>query len=311
MTTAIEYALIAGASYISNRPEINQILAPDVWLENIDRRTTTESGFEATYFVGVNNEVVISFAGTDFSEGIPGALFTGDFWQGNIPLITGTSVNGADQLVDAVEYYLQVKASVPAGTTITLTGHSLGGALAALVGVFFGEAAFTFDQVPAAATALSGPTNLLYNALLLRGHTATELAGLNNYIQLQQANSGIPNEGLVTNLNVQGEVAGLIPLASRIGNNADIAQQNNLLLPQSDLHSIALLTAFLQSMPNAPAFKTLNDVTFKLPDLLKMIFDKNLFASDPLNKDAPVENFLERLVKHQATNQRGQHRISF
>jgi hypothetical protein len=169
MTTAIEYALMAGASYISNRAEINRIPAPDVWLEAINKRTSgNPSGFEDTYFVGVNNEIVISIAGTDFSKGIPGALFTGDFWQGNIPLITGASVNGADQLVDAVEYYLQVKASVPAGTTISLTGHSLGGALAALVGVFFGETAFTFDQVPAAATATSGPANLLYNALLAK-----------------------------------------------------------------------------------------------------------------------------------------------
>ena len=60
-------------------------------------------------------------------------------------------------MVDAVEYYLQVKASVPAGTTISLTGHSLGGALASLVGVFFGVPATTFDQVPAYATALAGP----------------------------------------------------------------------------------------------------------------------------------------------------------
>jgi len=266
MTTAIEYALMAGASYISNRDLKNQIPIPENW-NRVSYAQPKPSGFEAASFgngttLATSTEIVISFAGTDFSQGIPGALFTGDFWSGNIPLITG-NVNGAAQLVDAVEYYLQVKASAPAGTTITLTGHSLGGALAALVGVFFGETAFTFDQVPAAATALSGPTNLLYNALLLRGHTATELTGLNNYIQLQQANSGIPNEGLVTNLNVQGEVAGLIPLASRIGNNADIAQQNNMLLPQSDLHSIALLTAFLQSMPNAPAFKTLNDATSK------------------------------------------------
>ena len=68
MTTEIEYALMAGASYISNRPLVNRIPAPDIWLENIQARTTKDSGFEATYFVGVNNELVISFAGTDFSS---------------------------------------------------------------------------------------------------------------------------------------------------------------------------------------------------------------------------------------------------
>ncbi|MDP2199868.1 MAG: hypothetical protein Q8K01_14890, partial [Sulfurimicrobium sp.] len=301
MTTAIEYALMAGASYISNRDLKNQIPVPESW-NRVSYVQPKPSGFEAAAFgngttLATSTNVVISFAGTDFSKGIPAAFFTSDFWSGNIPLITG---NGGAQLMDALEYYLQVKASVPAGTTISLTGHSLGGALAALVGVFFGETAFTFDQVPAAATAMQTSAILLRDALLLRGHTATELAGLNNYIQLQQTNGGIPNEGLVTNFNVQGEVAGLIPLASRIGSEASIPNTSPG-VSASDLHSIALLNVFLQSNQTAPSFKTLSDATVKLPDLLKMIFDPNLFYNDPLNRqpNAP-ENLLERLVKHEA-----------
>ncbi|MDH2916042.1 MAG: hypothetical protein PXX77_04105, partial [Gallionella sp.] len=298
MTTAIEYALMAGASYISNRPDINRIPAPDVWLEAISERSLNNpSGFEATYFVGVNNEVVISFAGTDFNSVISLCPPLGhDFFNGNIPLSSGVSINGADQLVDAVDYYLTVKAVNPKAN-ITITGHSLGGALAALVGTFFGETAYTFDQVPAAPTATSGSANLLYNALLTRGHTVEELAALKTYID----NGATPNDALVTNINVQNEIAGFIP-ASRIGNSVDITQQNNMLPvdAQSELHSMALLTTFLQSNQNAAPNKALNDATVKLPDLLKMIFDKKLFASDPLNKDAPVENFLERLVKHQS-----------
>ena len=75
---------------------------------------TGASGFESVSFQNIANpnEIVISFAGTDFSDGLE-SLLEYDFWNGNIPLITGTSINGADQLVDAVEYYLQIKASVP------------------------------------------------------------------------------------------------------------------------------------------------------------------------------------------------------
>jgi RTX calcium-binding nonapeptide repeat (4 copies) len=69
---------------------------------------------------------------------------------------------------------------------------------------------------------------------------------------------------------------------------------------------MALLTAFLQSgdTPSSTATDhTLGQVTFKLPDLLKMIFDNKLFYHDPLDlkANAPV-NFLENLVRHQADN---------
>ena len=299
MATAIEYALMAGVSYRSNRDTKNRFPIPSGWNEipGSYRNLSGSSGFEAASFTN-GGEIVISFAGTDFSKGM-WSIFGSDFWNGNIPLITGASINGADQLVDAVEYYLEVKATAPANATITLTGHSLGGALASLVGVFFGETAFTFDQVPAAATAAAGPANLLYNALLARGHSAAELAGLNNYIQQQQISGGIPNAGLVTNYNIQGEVAGYVPGASRIGNDATIdCEQSGV--SASELHSVALLTTFLQSNQTADSNRALSDVTYKLTDLLKMVFDENLFARTTNPTNTTEENLLERLVKHEA-----------
>jgi VCBS repeat-containing protein len=311
MTTTIDYALMAGVSYRSNRDPNNRFPIPSGWSEVAGSYRNLPSGFEAAAFTN-GSEVVISFAGTDFSKGIPGALFTGDFWQGNIPLITGQSVNGADQLVDAVEYYLQVKNDpANAGKTISLTGHSLGGALASLVGVFFGVPATTFDQVPAYATALAGPAFRLREALIARGHTPTELAGLYSYMQQQQTDGGIlglpnvPNQNLVTNLYVNGEVTRFIP-AFNIGTGAGISNNSSGVLSgvsSSDLHSQALLTTMLQSgdtSTSTASNHTLGQVTFKLTDLLKMIFDDKLFYHDPLSltANAPV-NFLERIVRHQ------------
>ena len=297
MTTLIDYALMAGASYISNRAEINRFPAPDVWLENIDGRTSgNPSGFEATYFVGVNNEIVISYAGTDFSQ--PGS----DFRYGNIPLAMGIV---SDQLVEAAKYYLKIRKDNPTAT-ITLTGHSLGGGIAALISVFFGETAFTFDQAPFAETAKFGAT-ILRDSLLSKGYTIDDLGGLNHYIQLQQANvtmfTPIPNEGLVTNINTQGEIVSLGSFI-RIGTDTSVPN-SHAGVSAVDLHSQGLLTAFLQSQQNVPydannQSKSLNQVTFKLPDLLKMIFDPKLFAYPVDTNNTNNPNLLELIVKHQA-----------
>lgn len=101
MTTTIDYALMAGASYISNRPDKNQFPAPSGWNERIDKRRVFPSDFEATYFVNGSN-IVISYAGTDFS------LPLTDFTAANIPLAAGFM---SDQLKQAAVYYLQIKAA--------------------------------------------------------------------------------------------------------------------------------------------------------------------------------------------------------
>ncbi|MDD5613038.1 MAG: DUF2974 domain-containing protein, partial [Gallionella sp.] len=137
MATAIEYALMAGASYISTRSDSNKFPAPQGWIENVElRKNDPVSGFEATYFTN-GSEYVISFAGT-YDQSAADLNADANLGAGTI----------SDQLIQAAEYYLQVKASAPVGANITLTGHSLGGGLASLVAVFFGESATTFDQAP-------------------------------------------------------------------------------------------------------------------------------------------------------------------
>lgn len=183
MTTTIDYALMAGASYISNRREVNQFPAPDDWLELVDERKIEPSGFEATYFTN-GTEIVISFAGT-------GAGW-GDWINGNTPLAIGVL---GTQLKEAADYYLQIKAANP-NATITLTGHSLGGGLAALIAVMFDETAVTFDQAPFNKAAMffnsqpnpiTGEVTTSAVAIALRdylaGHaTTSQLSKLDAYI---------------------------------------------------------------------------------------------------------------------------------
>ena len=313
MVTTIEYALMAGASYVSTRADVNKFPAPQGWVGVKHDNPPNGSGFEAISFIptgtvlgtstspGTATEIVISFAGT-YDIDINGDQAT------NLGLGLGI---GSPQLIQAAAYYLQVRKDNP-DATITLTGHSLGGGLAALVGVFFGVGAQTFDQAPFALTARGGALDLLtqlsdkIDANGVRLYSNAELAPLYSYYAEQNASfnlvTPIPNEGLVSNINVSGEIVSLGSIL-RIGSDVNI-EQGSMNVSGTNLHSQALLAAMLQSgdTPTSTAANhTLGQVTFKLTDLLAMIFDLNLYFNDPLAIVGDVkENFLERLVKHQA-----------
>ncbi len=293
MTTTVDYALMAGHAYRSTRDLINWFPAPQGWTPFFpvpDPSTATafpvSMGFEAVAFLS-GNEVVISYAGT-------ATLID---WDANLALANGVL---QAQLVQAAEYYLAIKAAVP-NATITLTGHSLGGGLAALIGVFFGETAKTFDQAPFASAALS-VAPALKAALLAKGFTPAQLAVLSGYIELRDSlgafSSVIPNANLVTNTRINGEVLGATYLfKNTIGTLVADISNTSPGVSGIELHSQALLTAFLQSKETASAGKALNEITVKLPDLLKMIFDSKLFSNDPATDK---RNFLENLVRHES-----------
>ncbi len=307
MPTNIEYALMAGASYISTRWEINQFPVPDGWLESIEDRQTKPSGFEATYFTK-GAEIVISYSGTDPENWNP--LTTPDGMT-NSNLSAG---KWADQLMQAAEYYLNIRATHSG--PITLTGHSLGGGLAALVGVFFGVRATTFDQAPFAASAqLQHPDgNWRSNAEDLLARLSTKydpetLAGLTEYVRLLNVDifsSVIPRAELVNTIRVKGEfLDGGFLGSDPIGNSADLLTHG----PGGNgeqLHSQALLSAFLQSDATAPAVgqqkQSLSEVSKKLTDLLTMIFDKSLYDRGTGRSNSTDVNFLEHLVRHEAGN---------
>lgn len=134
----IEYALMAGSAYFSTRGDINRIPLPGSWqplnpaagLDHIISGT----GFEARAFQQ-GDEIVIAFAGT---------VELIDWLSGNAPLVAGVY---SPQLSQAAAYYQEIKAANP-NANISFTGHSLGGGLAALMGVLFNRGAITFDAAP-------------------------------------------------------------------------------------------------------------------------------------------------------------------
>ena len=303
MITDLEYALMAGRAYQTNRNAINWLSAPTGWAEffhvpNSPLFTPSSSGFEAVSFsrgTGANKEIVISFAGTD-------GLFTVDNFT-NFGLATGF---GAAQLNDAAAYYLKVRHDNP-DATITFTGHSLGGGLAALMGVFFGQRAVTFDQAPFAKSAELSALHPdvaanLKTYLLGQSYSVGDLTGLTNFIQERQAIGGIPNSTFIKTFRVAGEfTSSTVPFStfSAIGTASPLTHgPANWFGSSFDLHAQSLLTTFIQN-------DQFRQVTSKLTDLLAMIFDSNLYYHDPNNIANPERNFLENLVRHQNGNAPG------
>jgi hypothetical protein len=224
MTTSIEYALLAGASYFDTRSADNRIPVPMEWTVASRFPSDPSSGFEASAFQR-GTEIVISFAGTYDKD------FSGDMLA-NAGLATGL---GSDQLLQAAQYYLDVKRQNP-GATITLTGHSLGGGLAALIGVFFGVQANTFDQAPFEQTALFGAPKLLADLAGIRDasgnpiYSVGQLAPLTSYIDQKAAfgvsSTFIPNSGLVSTIRVDGEFTSSLGVGTfnLVGTPADVIE---------------------------------------------------------------------------------------
>ena len=306
MISNVDYALMAGRAYQTTRDPsgINWFPIPQGWSPffHVPDSTTPSfsatSGFEAISFQNGNN-IVISYAGTD-----PDNLLGPDI-AANIGLATGA---GSVQLVQAVDYYLQVKALNPTAT-ITFTGHSLGGGLAALMGVFFNQSAVTFDQAPFANSATTAMRDQLIADLLA-------LKDANNQpLYTQQQLTGLAPEfmspvfdpasrtGNVSTYRVDGEFTSIFPIGTLFNpiGTPTLLQHGPTDVAGTDLHSQALLTAFLQSNQSAASGtnpqQTLSQATTKLTSLLRLMFDNNLYAFPTSKAD---KNFIENLVRHEA-----------
>lgn len=281
----IDCALMAGMAYRSTRADINRFPLPDGWAEIPLSHLTFPGGFEAVSFTN-GSEIVISYAGTG-----PGL----SDWDANIGLALGF---GSEQLRQAALYYLEVKETNP-GAMISFTGHSLGGGLAALMGVFFDRPAVTFDQAPFGASHTIAIRDDLIAYLNANGYSNATLNTLAPELLVYDPIAADTNPALnrldnLTSYYVKGDVLHELPVSPPfypLGFQTEIAQ-NSVDVGSISLHSQALLSAFLLN----DAFRA---ITFKLPELLKMVFDEALYArkTTPDNTDFP--NLLEHLIRHE------------
>lgn len=283
--STVDYALMAGHAYVSSRNTANTIPVTGEWREfgHVSAGVGvagmggftggSSAGFEAVSF-SRGNEIVISFAGTN----------EGQDWLTNASLGVGSGMAG-DQLRQAALYYAEVKAANP-DATISFTGHSLGGGLASVMAVLFNEKAETFDAAPFASSASASMQADLRGYLADHGFaTGAAVNNLNGFTTLAA------REGNVHGTYVKGEALELIPLVSRIGTQTVLDHGAPDLMGAVNLHSQALLVAFLQN----PEFQA---VTNKIPDAVRMASDANLFGGGAALNN-PVAGFLEHLVRHQ------------
>ena len=90
------------------------------------------------------------FRGTD---GVGG--FAGFDGVANVALNLGNASSQGQQAAKVYAEVLKTYGIDPQGSNISFTGHSLGGGLASIMGVWFNRPAIVFDPAPFAATAQS------------------------------------------------------------------------------------------------------------------------------------------------------------
>ncbi len=213
-------AVLAASAYREGVREENRI-APIAGAVQLDGAlgyvSDPASGFEASAFT-YHGRIVIAFAGTNPDQD-PDLVTNG---------LLALGFGSARQLALAAEFYQRIKQTY-GGDTVTFTGHSLGGGLAALMGVFFNKPAVTFDPAPFRLTATQTTAQTLRNYLYSPQSTGvfpsreafavdTDLAGFTNSEELL-ANA---NPALYASVAAIAPVAGLLTYPTNLRGEAGI-----------------------------------------------------------------------------------------
>ena len=224
----------------------------------------------------LKTKLVISFTGTnDFVDKLN--------WTIGLPI-------PAPQLFQAIDFYFAAKAAHPGATNITFTGHSLGGGLAALMAVYFNKHATVFDEAPFQLTAVNPIITAEIVAYMLRMGYSDD-AFLIDYAQ-SPISTPLIREVNVSHHYLEGEILDY----PRYSFDTLVGYEREIDMGSSNatgvqLHSMALMTAIESSEAFYNAVK-------KLPDLVSMLADDNLFGAGALNDDNK-QDLLRKVLRHE------------
>lgn len=277
MITLNEYAQFASIVYAKTQP--NKLPIPTGWVEERPWQADTLLGFSSGVYKR-GNEIVISYTGTNGE--FEGAL---DHLVANGPAGLGTF---SPQVMAAINLYLDVRDANP-GASISFTGHSLGGGLAALMAVYFDKEAVTFAPAPFKASTGNLVTMGLYlAAMAAQGKSDSDF---NDYVA-NISTLYTPREAKVAAHTVVGEV--LIDVFGRLGTIVDPARDYPYDAGNSvssiGLHSMLLHAAVIRS-------EDYRQAVVELDSVLPSINDEILYASKAQFLNTP--DFMHRLMQQE------------
>jgi hypothetical protein len=270
MPTDFDYAWMATAAYNLNRNFDNKVKAPSEWKElNGLPNTNSTTGFGAAVFQHtISGEVVIAYRGTDFGPGL-GQQTIIDFITGNAFLASGAF---SGQLGDALDLYFRVlsRDGINA-SSVSFTGHSLGGGLASIMSVWANKPATVFAAAPFEAAA-KNPLLMHYHWLRSPG-----LRGQGGMFDLSSAiiNNFLAREQSVRHYYITGEFLN-VPRASWNTVQGDGTQNRPIDVGATDVDMFGLHSMLLHwAATVSPEF---DDIARRIPSLVERLMSPDLYS---------------------------------